>query len=110
MNYTCPVCLYKHLPYPPKDYHICPCCSTEFGNDDERYSVIQLREMWVAGGANWFFGRPPQGWNPWKQLIDGGHLEAVPPCGARVKFQGNNRASARLNIREGRWMFSASNA
>ena len=65
---TCPVCLYPELPYPPRDYHICPCCSTEFGNDDARFSVEQLREMWIAGGARWFFGRPPDHWNPWLQL------------------------------------------
>jgi hypothetical protein len=28
--------------------------------------------MWVAGGANWFFGRPPENWNPWLQLIQVG--------------------------------------
>lgn len=61
--------MYPKLPYPPRDYHICPCCSTEFGNDDARYSVEQLREMWIASGARWFFGRAPEGWNPWLQLI-----------------------------------------
>jgi len=34
MNYRCPVCFFDELPYPPRDYHICPCCGTEFGNDD----------------------------------------------------------------------------
>jgi hypothetical protein len=34
--------------------------------------------MWVASGVPWFFGRPPAVWNPWVQLIDGGHSEAVP--------------------------------
>lgn len=65
---TCPVCLFPNLPYPPRDYHICPCCGTEFGNDDVRFSVEQLREMWIAGGARWFFGRAPENWNPWVQL------------------------------------------
>lgn len=78
MKYRCPVCLYGALPYPAADYHICPCCSTEFGNDDEGLSHERLREMWVGGGAHWFFGNPPQYWNPWIQLIDGGHPEAVP--------------------------------
>lgn len=78
MRYTCPVCLFVDLPYPPKDYHICPCCGTEFGNDDAEFSHEQLRGMWVASRAPWFFGRPPAAWNPWVQLIDGGHSEAVP--------------------------------
>jgi hypothetical protein len=34
--------------------------------------------MWIAGGANWFFGRPPEHWNPWWQLIDGGLGMFVP--------------------------------
>lgn len=79
MNYRCPVCTFAKLPYPPAGYHICPCCGTEFGNDDAEFTHRQLREMWVAGGANWFFGRPPVRWNPWMQLIEGGHPELIPP-------------------------------
>lgn len=75
MNFICPVCFYAKLPYSPRDYHICPCCGTEFGNDDANFSHQQLREMWVAGGANWFFGRPPEGWNPWLQLLKAGFSE-----------------------------------
>lgn len=78
MKYRCPVCAYADLPYPPKDYHICPCCGTEFGNDDSRFTHAQLREMWVAGGARWFFGNPPQAWNPQLQLIEGGFPDLVP--------------------------------
>jgi hypothetical protein len=69
MRYRCPVCFFDKLPYPPADYHICPCCGTEFDNDDAEFSHRQLREMWVAGGANWFFGRAPEHWNPWLQLL-----------------------------------------
>lgn len=75
---TCPVCLYPNLPYPPRDYHICPCCGTEFGNDDAEYSHDQLREMWIAGGARWFFARAPEEWNPWVQLMIAGILEWNP--------------------------------
>ncbi len=57
MKHICPVCFYAKLPYPPRDYHICPCCGTEFGNDDAEFSHDQLREMSIAGGANWFFGK-----------------------------------------------------
>jgi hypothetical protein len=78
MNYTCPVCFYSKLSYPPRDYHICPCCGTEFGNDDADFSHAQLREMWIAGGANWFFGRAPEFWNPWLQLIRAGFGGYVP--------------------------------
>jgi hypothetical protein len=78
MNYRCPVCAYDHLTYPPADYHICPCCGTEFGNDDAEFSHDQLREMWVAGGAFWFFGKAPEGWNPWTQLAEAGFGSYIP--------------------------------
>ena len=45
MNHRCPVCMFDRLPYPPADYHICPCCGTEFGNDDAEFSHDQLREL-----------------------------------------------------------------
>jgi hypothetical protein len=89
MNYRCPVCMYPRLPYPPRAYHICPCCSTEFGNDDAEYSVEQLREMWVAGGANWFFGRPPDRWNAWVQLINAGLGAFVPHFVMSFQLQSN---------------------
>jgi hypothetical protein len=78
MRYKCPVCLYADLPYPPKDYHICPCCGTEFGNDDQNFTYEQIRQMWIGGGATWFFGHPPDDWNPWMQLIVGDLASAVP--------------------------------
>jgi hypothetical protein len=92
MNYVCPVCFFTRLPYPPASYHICPCCGTEFGNDDAEYSHQQLREMWVAGGANWFFGRPAPGWNPWLQLIQAKQTELLPDWHVTsVRFQINAR-------------------
>ena len=98
MNYRCPVCIFKSLPYPPADYHICPCCGTEFGNDDENYSHEQLREMWIATGAHWFFGRPPIGWNPWHQLIEGGVLRIAIQLGTTktesLKFENLNLSDA----------------
>jgi len=87
MSYRCPVCMFASLPYPPVDYHICPCCSTEFGNDDADFSHRQLREMWVAGGANWFFGQPPRHWNPWIQLIEVGFGQYVPQASYDLRFQ-----------------------
>ena len=79
MKFKCPVCTYAALPYPPRDYHVCPCCGTEFGNDDAEYTHEQLRQSWVERGAHWFFGDPPPNWNPWRQLIEGSHPELVPP-------------------------------
>jgi hypothetical protein len=73
MNYRCPVCFFDELPYPPRDYHICPCCGTEFGNDDAEVSDSRLREIWITQGAKWFFGKPPEGWSPWHQLAESGN-------------------------------------
>lgn len=87
MRHTCPVCLFSKLPYPPRDYHICPCCGTEFGNDDAEFSYEHLREMWLAGGANWFFGRAPEGWNPWLQLLEAGLGAYVPRFVVGMRFQ-----------------------
>jgi hypothetical protein len=97
MRYTCPVCAFGNLPYPPKDYHICPCCSTEFGNDDAEFTYAQLREMWIAGMARWFFGNRPQYWNPWMQLIQGGHTEAVPKFALAATASANNTTSFRID-------------
>lgn len=87
MKYTCPVCMFPSLPYPPADYHICPCCSTEFGNDDSVFSHQQLRKMWTETGAHWFFGNPPAHWNPWKQLIDAGYGAATPWFSGKLLVQ-----------------------
>jgi hypothetical protein len=87
MNERCPVCAFDDLPYPPNNYHICPCCGTEFGNDDAYYSYAQLREMWVATGAHWFFGKSPERWNPWLQLIRGGYEYALAPR-ISIRFEG----------------------
>jgi hypothetical protein len=65
---TCPVCAYRELPYPPNNYNICPCCGTEFGNDDQLVTHFQLRQQWIANGAHWFFGDPPVNWDPYVQL------------------------------------------
>ena len=78
MNHKCPVCMFRNMPYPPNDYHICPCCGTEFGNDDAYVSHKELRAQWINSGAKWFFENPPENWNPWIQLLEGGHPDAVP--------------------------------
>lgn len=72
MSFRCPVCMYTELPYPPGDYHICPCCGTEFGNDDAELTHRQLRNKWIDQGAHWFFGNPPRGWSAANQLYNAG--------------------------------------
>lgn len=66
--YMCPVCFYDHLEEEPTDYNICDCCGTEFGSDDEVRTHSELRSLWIAKGAKWFFRQPPFLWNPWVQL------------------------------------------
>lgn len=77
MNYRCPVCFFDRMPYPPRNYHICPCCGTEFGNDDSHFTHKQLREMWIASGAHWFFGEAPDEWESmkWLQLASAAESE-----------------------------------
>jgi hypothetical protein len=52
--YTCPVCFYPELIYPPQDFNICPCCGVEFENDDYETSHAELRQQWLHAGAPWF--------------------------------------------------------
>jgi|SRR5579872_1442980 len=73
MNFRCPVCFYDRMPYAPEDYHICPCCGTEFGNDDVEYTYSELRDNWINNGARWFFGNPPERWSAWAQLAGGSY-------------------------------------
>jgi hypothetical protein len=68
MDYVCPVCFFDQMPYPPRHYNICPCCGTEFDNDDLDHSFAELRYDWIASGARWFFGEPPYGWSAAAQL------------------------------------------
>jgi hypothetical protein len=71
--HTCPVCWFATLQYPATDYNICPCCGTEFGNDDAIFSWEELRERWIVSGMPWFFGQPPQYWNAQAQLLAAGY-------------------------------------
>ncbi len=89
MKYRCPVCMFPSLPYPPSNYHICPCCSTEFGNDDADFSHDQLRGMWIDNGAHWFFGNAPEHWNPWMQLLNAGLGTYVPKLFFALRLQTN---------------------
>jgi hypothetical protein len=69
MTFLCPVCGYDQMDAPPRNYEICSCCGTEFGNDDAFLSHSQLRQQWLDHGAPWFFRQPPLGWNPYLQLM-----------------------------------------
>ena len=64
--YTCRVCAFDELSHPPEAYMICPCCGTEFENDDEDVSHEELRNRWIAGGMKWWSpnSKPPEGWDP----------------------------------------------
>lgn len=77
MNYLCPVCSYPDLHEPPEDYSICPCCGTEFENDDAYTSHTELRTLWLIRQAPWFsrFTPAPDGWDPIEQLRKAGLLE-----------------------------------
>ena len=67
--WTCPVCG-NYLAYPPKDYHICPCCGTEFYNDDSEHTHEELREEWLKTGPKWWsdFTSQPENWN-WEEQV-----------------------------------------
>lgn len=78
--FTCPVCGYAQLRYPPEDFTICPSCSTEFGYDDANRSYEQLRQLWIQHGVQWHSGvvRQPENWNGWEQLIKAGFAYELP--------------------------------
>src|SRR5438105_10162934 len=73
MRYACPVCAYG-MEDPAIDYHICPCCGTEFGYHDVGRTPSDIRAEWLRSGANWWspVDARPDGWNPYAQLIRGG--------------------------------------
>jgi hypothetical protein len=69
------------MPHPPTDYHICPCCGTEFGLDDISSSHEELRNNWLLAGAPWFSQfdeyRQPENWNAWDQVGSAGYAYDV---------------------------------
>lgn len=97
MNFMCPVCHFGEMPYPPRDYHICPCCGTEFGNDDQEMSHAELRVQWAANGAHWFFGLPPLGWNGWMQLLRAGYPGLLPNVPINNVPASNDSQTVRVN-------------
>jgi hypothetical protein len=80
------------MPGPPAEYNICPCCGTEFENDDEFRTHTELRNYWISRGARWFFHAPPFRWNPWEQLA---LANVALPYSVEVSFAG---ASSFYNV------------
>lgn len=80
MFYSCPVCGYSQMTEPPKDYAICPSCATEFGYSDFSKNYRQLRNEWLANGANWFSSAtgPPFLWNGFRQVAEAGLPYDIP--------------------------------
>lgn len=72
--YQCPVCGYNRMLEPPQSWYICPCCGTEFENDDDELSHSELRSRWIARCVPWFSKaqKPPKNWNAYQQLFDSG--------------------------------------
>jgi hypothetical protein len=68
-KYICPVCGFG-MEDPPRDYNICPCCGTEFGNHDVNSSIAAIRSEWLRAGAKWWstVDEPPHGWDPYRQI------------------------------------------
>lgn len=79
MQYQCPVCGYGKMKEPPEGYYICPCCGTEFENDDRLKTHIELTRQWVANGVQWFSRATvqPEDWNPISQLVNAGLGEVL---------------------------------
>lgn len=79
MRYQCPVCGYNAMKEPPEAYYICPCCGTEFENDDRLKTRIELTRQWVAKGMPWFSRATPQpdNWNPLIQMVEAGLVEVL---------------------------------
>jgi len=96
--YTCPVCAYTELEFPPQDFSICACCGTEFGYDDRALSHHELTEKWVALGCLWFDSeeQKPFGWNAYLQLLNGGMRWALP------RFYGEGRTESVFTVNERR--------
>jgi hypothetical protein len=69
LKYLCPVCGFL-LPYPPRDFNICPSCGTEFGADTVEHTVSELQQAWINRGMGWTSAviAKPEHYNPIEQL------------------------------------------
>lgn len=91
---TCPVCGYRGLRHPPRNFYTCPSCGTEFESDDfgvTREEVerrrAELRNLWVQSGPRWHSRVIPEpvNWNPVAQLV-AAELSFQLPAPARVEM------------------------
>lgn len=73
--HTCYVCGYDKLEDAPEDWGLCPSCGTQFGYSDSIRSYDQLRQNWIASGAEWAMPWIPKplNWNPVAQLLNIGY-------------------------------------
>ncbi len=65
---------------PAEDFYICPCCGTEFENDDFEITYAELRQRWEDRGMQWFSRNtpPPPYWSPEIQLENLSRFENAP--------------------------------
>jgi hypothetical protein len=72
MKFTCLVCGYPEMKYPPADHNICSCCGTHFEYDDFETTHAELRRRWIDEGMQWWSNYTPQpaNWNPTQQIRD----------------------------------------
>lgn len=77
--YMCPVCGYDRMNEPPENHVICPSCGTHFDYHDVGVSHEELRDLWLAEGAQWFspVRQQPPRWDPFVQLVRAGLLSDV---------------------------------
>jgi hypothetical protein len=93
MTYTCPVCGFDQMPFPPEDNNICSCCGTEFGYHDRGRSHHEVRKMWVSKGCRWFSATmtPPADWNPYVQMLGAGLVDVTIGVSGDLKISTDKR-------------------
>lgn len=77
-RFICPVCGFDGLEEKALDnetwkdyytYEVCPCCDTEFGFDNYKFSYSTLRTNWFKNGASFkYLEDKPEDWNLENQL------------------------------------------
>jgi len=90
---------FASLPYPPSNYHICPCCSTNLGMTMPIFSHHQLREMWIEKRSKLVLWQTARTLEPWMQLIEAGFGAYVPKPLSTIACSGRlDRRTARITI------------
>jgi hypothetical protein len=88
-GHVCPACGWPGLRERPwqegfgYSFEICPCCFFQFGHDDEAegWTYDRWRADWIATGMLWASRepRPPEGWDPLRQLANLGEVDVRRP-------------------------------